>query len=252
MSIYAAVIGTIAGICLGYAILFLFAALRRHGDRRRLNLSFALFALGYAGTLLLGIAYRSQETVADYLAVSRWDGIFIWLAFVALNWYVAEYTGVRARGYLWGFTAVFTIAILAALLTPTLSFSEMPEFASIPLPWNEEVPTLAGEENVWGVLLLLGQLATLGFIIFAGVWQWRQGEKQADLRLSLELLLSEQPGVEIVGVASESSGLLALIETSKPDMIVSDWELLVRPLVTIPPERDQSCPRLKTIVPNCQ
>jgi DNA-binding NarL/FixJ family response regulator len=72
--------------------------------------------------------------------------------------------------------------------------------------------------------------------------------RQADLRLSLELLLSEQPTVEIVGVASESSGLLALIETSKPDMIVSDWELLVRPLATIPPEPDQSCPHLKTIV----
>lgn len=48
---------------------------------------------------------------------------------------------------------------------------------------------------------------------------------QADLRLSLELLLSEQPGVEIVGSASENDGLLALIQTSAPDMIVTDWDL---------------------------
>jgi len=46
-----------------------------------------------------------------------------------------------------------------------------------------------------------------------------------DLRLSLELLLSEQPGVQIVGAASESDGLLALIHTTKPDMILADWDL---------------------------
>ena len=182
MTIYATVIGTIAGICLGYAILYLFVGLRR-GEDKRLNLTFALFALGYAGTLLLGIWYRSQTTAAEFLAISRWDGVFIWLAFVALNWYVAEYTGSRSKGYLWGFTAVFTITILAAMLTPTLTFVEMPALTTISLPWNEEVPTLVGEENIWGFLLLLGQLVTLGFIIFAGVRQWRRGERQAALIL---------------------------------------------------------------------
>lgn len=48
---------------------------------------------------------------------------------------------------------------------------------------------------------------------------------QPDLRLSLELLLSEQPGVEVVGSASESDGLLALIHTTEPDMILTDWDL---------------------------
>jgi len=182
MPAYIAVIGTIAGICLGYAILYLFVGLRR-GEDKWLNLDFALFALGYAGTLLLGIWYRSQTTAVDYLAISRWDGVFIWLAFVALNWYVAEYTGTKSRGYLWGITALFTAVILAAMLTPTLTFTEMPALTVIPLPWNEEVPTLVGEENIWGVLLLLGQLITLGFIIFAGIRQWRRGERQAALVL---------------------------------------------------------------------
>ena len=184
MSIYATVIGTFAGICLGYAVLYLFIGLRRQLDKR-LNLYFALFAFGYAGTLLMGIWYRSQTTVADYLAISRWDGIFIWLAIVALNWYVAEYTGIRTRGYLWGFTAVFTFIILAAMLTPTITFNEMPELATIPLPWNENVPTLVGDENLWGALLLLGQLATLIFIVVAGLLQWRRGKRQAALILLL-------------------------------------------------------------------
>ena len=182
MSIYITIISTIAGICLGYAILYFFVGLQRDKDQR-LNLSFALFALGYAGTLLMGTAYRSQETVVDYLALSRWDGVFIWLAFVALNWYVAEYTAIKVKWYLWGITVMFSLAIAAAMLTPTLAFSQMPELTTVPLPWNEEVPTLIGEENIWGLLLLLGQLITLGFIIFAGIRQYRWGEKQAAVAL---------------------------------------------------------------------
>ena len=54
-----------------------------------------------------------------------------------------------------------------------------------------------------------------------------------DLRLSLELLLSEQPGVEIVGAASESDGLVALTQTTKPDLIVTDWDLPGRPISAI-------------------
>ena len=50
-----------------------------------------------------------------------------------------------------------------------------------------------------------------------------------NLRLSLELLFSEQPGVEIVGAASEGDGLLALIHTTNPDMIMMDWAIQGRP-----------------------
>ena len=182
MSIYATVIGTIAGICLGYAVLYAFIGFRRQ-QGKRLNLLFATFAFGYGGTLLLGILYRSQATVEAYLAISRWDAIFWGMAFIGLNWYVAEYTAVPAKRYLWGITAVFILTLLGAVLTPTLAFTEMPTMDTIPLPWNEEVNTLVGEENIWGVFLLLAQLATLGFIIFAGIRQYRHGARKAAIVL---------------------------------------------------------------------
>jgi DNA-binding NarL/FixJ family response regulator len=50
-----------------------------------------------------------------------------------------------------------------------------------------------------------------------------------DLRLSIELLLSEEPGVVIAGVASETEGLLALIASTKPDIVILDWDLPGRP-----------------------
>lgn len=52
---------------------------------------------------------------------------------------------------------------------------------------------------------------------------------QADLRLALEFLLSEQPGVTIVGETSESEGMLALITSSKPDLVIFDQGLPGRP-----------------------
>ena len=56
---------------------------------------------------------------------------------------------------------------------------------------------------------------------------------EPDLRLSLELLFSEQPGIYIVGTASESDGLLALIRTTNPDIVLTDWDLPGRPLSAI-------------------
>ena len=182
MIIYSALIGVFAGICLGYSILFLFVGLRRHHNKQ-LNLLFALFAFAYAGTLLMGIWYRGQTSVEAFLAISRWDGVFIALAFISLNWYVATYTSFFPRYYLWGITAVISLSVLGAMLTPTLIYTSMPAMTTIPLPWNEQVNNIVGEENLWGTLLLLSQLFTLGFIIFAGSKQWRRGEQQPALIL---------------------------------------------------------------------
>jgi DNA-binding NarL/FixJ family response regulator len=46
-----------------------------------------------------------------------------------------------------------------------------------------------------------------------------------DLRLSLELLLSEEPGVRIAGSVIDTGGLLALARSSCPDLVLLDWEL---------------------------
>ena len=48
---------------------------------------------------------------------------------------------------------------------------------------------------------------------------------QPDLRLALEVLLSEEPGVVVVGGVSEAEGLLALIKIIHPDLVMMDWDL---------------------------
>jgi DNA-binding NarL/FixJ family response regulator len=56
---------------------------------------------------------------------------------------------------------------------------------------------------------------------------------QPNLRLSLEIYLSEQPGVDIVGSASASGSLVALIQTARPDIVITDWELPGPPLPSL-------------------
>ena len=46
-----------------------------------------------------------------------------------------------------------------------------------------------------------------------------------DLRLAIQLLLSEEPGIKIIGSASDCDGLIALIKSTRPDIALLDWDL---------------------------
>ena len=49
--------------------------------------------------------------------------------------------------------------------------------------------------------------------------------EQHDLRLALELYLDQEPGVIVVGMASEAASLRALLRTARPDLLLLDWDL---------------------------
>ena len=46
-----------------------------------------------------------------------------------------------------------------------------------------------------------------------------------DLRLALEILLREEPGMEIVGTAGEAASVRSLLQSSRPHLIILDWDL---------------------------
>ena len=56
---------------------------------------------------------------------------------------------------------------------------------------------------------------------------------QSDLRLALEMLFREQPGTDVVGTATETEGLLALIQTTRPDLVLLDCDLPGRPCAQV-------------------
>lgn len=49
--------------------------------------------------------------------------------------------------------------------------------------------------------------------------------READLRLASQLLLTEEPNVDVVGTASSISGVLALLKTYQVDIVILDSEL---------------------------
>ena len=71
--------------------------------------------------------------------------------------------------------------------------------------------------------------------------------EKTDLRLSIELLLSEEPGVSIAGTASETEGLLALINSTKPEIVILDWMLPGRPAAGILAEAKKAHSSIKFI-----
>lgn len=52
-------------------------------------------------------------------------------------------------------------------------------------------------------------------------------------RLALELLLSEEPGITILGAVSEAEGLLALMRILCADLVVMEWSLPGRPAADV-------------------
>ena len=56
---------------------------------------------------------------------------------------------------------------------------------------------------------------------------------QPDLRLAIDLLLREEPGLNVVGVARETKTLLALLRVIRPDLLLLDWALNGQPLTDV-------------------
>ena len=72
--------------------------------------------------------------------------------------------------------------------------------------------------------------------------------RHAQARLVLELALSVEPGVTIVGEASETEGLLALARTARPDLLVLEWGLPGRPVPDVLAEAQALAQPLRFLV----
>jgi DNA-binding NarL/FixJ family response regulator len=56
---------------------------------------------------------------------------------------------------------------------------------------------------------------------------------QSDQRFALEVLLREQPGLAVTGTATGSEGLLALAQSTCPDLVLVNWDLPGRPMADV-------------------
>ncbi|MEE8568869.1 MAG: GAF domain-containing protein, partial [Anaerolineales bacterium] len=187
MHYYFTAVSLMAGICLGFGILYLFIGLRRK-DNKPLNLTFALFALCYAATLFNGIRWYSTTIVTEYITITRFDSIFVTGAFIGLIWYISYYTGFRPRIFLWVLSAAFLVPSLVFIISPATFTGEVSGLINIILPWGESLSDLDSAGSVWLDIVLLARLVTLGYIIVALIRQFRRGERQPAIILGLGML----------------------------------------------------------------
>jgi DNA-binding NarL/FixJ family response regulator len=72
-------------------------------------------------------------------------------------------------------------------------------------------------------------------------------DDRAPVRSALRLLLQYHPGIEIVGEAVDTKGLLDWLRAICPDLVLLDWELQgLAPTALLPRLREQ-CPDLRVI-----
>jgi DNA-binding NarL/FixJ family response regulator len=54
-----------------------------------------------------------------------------------------------------------------------------------------------------------------------------------ELRVGLQILLHQEPGMQVIGVAVNAKGLLAQVEASQPDVLLLDWRLPGMPMTEL-------------------
>ena len=69
-----------------------------------------------------------------------------------------------------------------------------------------------------------------------------------DLRLSLDLMLCNEPGLNVIGTAATQHSMLGLIKAEKPDLIVLEWGLCDGSVKEMLREIKVSDPDLKVIL----
>jgi two-component system response regulator DesR len=73
-------------------------------------------------------------------------------------------------------------------------------------------------------------------------------DEQTRVRLALQILLSQEPGVTVVGEVAEATDLLAQIRATHPDLVLLDWGLPELATVGSLPALQTVCPDLAVIV----
>jgi signal transduction histidine kinase len=173
VSYWTTLLAIVAGLCLAFGLLELFYGWYRT-SRRTLHIQFATFAILYSGAVLSARAAYGAGSPVGYLEAEGNTAVFASLAYIALLWFVAAYSGFRPTKFLAVLTGAFAAVAIAGVLSPDLIVGEAAGVSSLELPWGEQVYIYTGEDAPLTPLAILAQLATLVFLVVATVRKYRR------------------------------------------------------------------------------
>ena len=73
-------------------------------------------------------------------------------------------------------------------------------------------------------------------------------DARKELRLALQMLLNQEAGMHVTGIAVETKGLAAQIAASEPDVLLLDWHLPGMPIKELVVDIQALAPLLKIVV----
>jgi signal transduction histidine kinase len=191
-----------AGVCLLAGTIHMMIGLRSR-PQNWVHLIFAGMCLLYAvqslAIFLLYVAV-AKGSVSLYVTVDKWVILTLYLSYGSFYWFVAAYTGVRARLALFVITVLYGIMSLSNLVLPyTVIYTDIELLSTFP-----PKITLAPWYDPWVAVQWLFRLTFLPYAIFT---QYRRGEKQAAKALSIAT------GIYLICVANDVAQDYGLIRT---------------------------------------
>jgi PAS domain S-box-containing protein len=186
MDILPIILGVVSGICIGSGLIYLLVGLRRRDDER-LHLTFALFALAYAGAIATSILAYKSASLEAYMIISRGTALFTVLTLIMLLWFVSTYTKIRPRVFLIALTAVLSLVGVVAIFRTNFIHTEIIGLVFVTLPWGETIALLDASESIWEIIFFLSEFALIVYMVYACIRQFMAGERRAALSLGVGL-----------------------------------------------------------------
>jgi PAS domain S-box-containing protein len=167
-----------SGICAFAAVHHSLAAMRRRVNR--IHNLFAALCVAIMALLLAKAAAYQAQTVAELVALRKWEGSAVCFFFVLFPWFIGEYTDIRPRKLLLGLSAFWAMMFAVNLALPYgYQYVDLPRLTYFELPWGETVVDLRVlQRSTPHKIGWLGILAVMAYSIYACAAQYRRGQQQ--------------------------------------------------------------------------
>ncbi len=151
-----------------------------HRRANRIHIQFAVLSLFILVLVLAKAGAYQAQTAEALVSLRKLEVSAISLLFALFPWFIAEYTGIRPRKPLLGFTAFWVLIFAANLSLPYgVQFVDFPDLTYFVLLWGERVVDLRVlQHSTWHNLAVLGILAIMAFSLHACLAQYRRGQKR--------------------------------------------------------------------------
>jgi len=180
----------LAGVCVYATVHHLANALHPSHDLTQLLFAGTCLFIVPAG-LFHAASYQAQSP-GEYVAALRWNIATLIPFFVLFQWFLATYTEVRPRPWLWLTTAAYAVLLVVDLTAPySLQYDAPPLIEHLHLPWGEKLTLARGSNGPWFHAALALVLLTFGYAVYALIVHYRCYHR----RTTLYMLLAMGPAV---------------------------------------------------------